>query len=408
MVVQALPPALFDHDYYQDPYPAFNWLQANSPVHEFRFPVGDVRTWVVTRFNDVRALLGDQRFSNDAAAWASAEFKESGMVLGAGTVVARILSVLDPPDHTRVRRLVRGAFTPRRVAEWRESTRRIVDGALDRLRAQDRPNVVDFASAVPAEVIGEILGIPLDRYTDMLHAIERAFRADLEYQDDVPQAFEEIAQYGRELIAEKRRRPADDLTSTCIQARDGDDRLNEDELVAMVALMIMAGLDTTRNLIASAVLALLDHANQRQLLSEQPQLADSAIEEFLRYDGALTVGLFRFAKENLEFTGTSLPAGAPVIAALQAANRDPRQFPDPDRLDITRSGLRHVGFGHGLHNCLGATLARLEAGIAISALFNRFPKLELAVPRTEIRYAENWLLRSITELPVNLHVDGAH
>ncbi|MFQ6194423.1 cytochrome P450 family protein [Streptomyces sp. NPDC000405] len=406
MAASPLPTELFGYEYYQNPYPAFAWLRENSPVHEFRFPVGDVRTWIVTRFEDVHALLGDPRFSNDAAAYADREFLDSGMVMGADTPVARILTVLDPPDHTRVRKLAMGAFTPRRVAQWREPTERIVAASLDALAASERPDVVEYASAIPAAVIGEILGIPMTRYNDMLHAIDRAFRPD-DDKDKIQRAFEDIAEYGRELIAEKRTMLGDDLMSVFIEARDGNDRLTGDELVSMLALMIMAGLDTTRNLIGSAVLALLDHPGQRRLLMSDPELVPGAVEEFLRYDGALTVGLFRFAKEDLEFAGSRLPAGAPVIAALQAANRDPGRFTDPDRLDITRVGTRHVGFGHGLHNCLGAALARVEAGVAIPAIFERFPDLALAVPRAEVTYSENWLLRGLDSLPVHLHgADG--
>ncbi|MFE2556365.1 cytochrome P450 family protein [Streptomyces sp. NPDC055103] len=375
-------------------------------MHEFRFPVGDVPMWIVSRFEDVHALLGDQRFSNDAAAWAAQEFKDAGLVYAEGTPVERILTVLDPPDHTRVRRLAMSAFTPRRTAQWEEPTTRIVAAALDRLAVQDEPDVMTYASAVPAEVMGEIMGIPLARFQEMLHAIERAFSSDPDLQDDATRAFEEISAYGRALIEEKRRNPGGDLTSSLIAARDGDDRLNEAELVAMVALMIMVGLDTTRNLIGSAVLALIDHPDQRKLLADQPELIGSAVEEFLRFEGALTIGLFRFAKEDVEIGGVRLPAGAPVIAALQSANRDPRRFEDPDRLDITRSGPRHLGLGHGLHNCLGAALARLESAIAIPALFERFPDLRLAVPRSELAYNETWLLRSLTSLPVVLHADG--
>ncbi|WP_046500534.1 cytochrome P450 family protein [Streptomyces odonnellii] len=406
MTTSGNPPKLFDRDYYQDPYPAFSWLRDNAPVHEFTFPAGAVTMWIITRFDDVHALLGDQRFSNDAAAWASQEFKDAGLVYAQGTPVERILTVLDPPDHTRVRRLAMSAFTPRRTAQWEEPTSRIVASALDRLEKRDQPDVMEFASTVPAEVMGEIMGIPLDRFKDMLHAIERAFNTDPGGQDDVTRAFEEIGAYGRELVAEKRRRPGTDLTSSLIQARDGDDRLNEEELVAMVALMIMVGLDTTRNLIGSAALALLDNPDQRELLRTRPELASSAVEEFLRYEGALTIGLFRFAREEVEIGGVRLPAGAPVVAALQSANRDPRRFENPDHLDITRDGPRHLGLGHGLHNCLGAALARLESAIAVPALFERFPRLRLAVPRSELRYNETWLLRSLTSLPVDLHGDG--
>ncbi|MFH9299401.1 cytochrome P450 [Streptomyces sp. NPDC017520] len=376
-------------------------------MHELRFPVGDLPMRIVSRYEDVRDLLGDSaRFSSDATVWASEDFKKSGLVFGSGTVIERILSVLDPPDHTRVRKLAMSAFTPRRTALWEEPTREIVASALDRLEAMESPDVMEFAGTVPAEVIGRVLGIPLDKFRQILHAIERALHVDPEHMTESTLAYQEIVDYGREIIEEKRRNPGEDLTSVFIQARDGDDRLDENELIAMVALMIMVGLDTTRNLIGSAILALIDHPDQRKLLAERPELAEAAVEEFLRYDGALTVALIRFATQDVEFAGSAIPAGATVVAALQSANRDPEIFENPDQLDITRSGPRHLGLGHGLHNCLGAALARLESRIAIPAFFERYPNARLSVPRDEIRYAESWLLRSVLALPVDLHGSG--
>ncbi|PSL48625.1 cytochrome P450 [Saccharothrix carnea] len=398
-------PGLFDYQYYQDPYPAFEWLRNNAPMHEFRFPVGDVPMWIVSRYDDVRELMGDPRFSTDATAWASDEFKASGMVLGEGTVFEKTLTVLDPPDHTRVRKLAMSAFTPRKIAQWKSAIEGVVAGALDRLAAQEQPDLMDYAGQVAAEVMGAFLGFRLDRYEDTISAIERAFNPAPDSQDDVRQAYGEIEQYARELIEEKRRQPGEDLASTLITARDGGDRLSEDELASMIALMILAGLDTTRNLVGSASLGLLDFPDQRKLLAEQPELIDAAVEEFLRYDGAFTIALFRFAKEDLEFGGVRLPAGAPVVAALQSANRDERKYVDPNRLDFTRTGPRHLGLGHGLHNCLGSALARLETKIALPALFNRFPELELAIPRDEIHYTEDWISRTVITFPVRLGAD---
>ncbi|MGM1063752.1 cytochrome P450 family protein [Saccharothrix sp. Mg75] len=399
-------PELFGSAYYQNPYPAFAWLREHAPMHRFRYPVGDVPLWIVSRFADVQRLLADPRFSTDGAKWARQDFRDAGLVLGGGTVVERTLTMLDPPDHTRVRKLAMSSFTPRGVAKWQETIDREVADALDWLGEQAEPDLMDYAERVPARVMGAMLGFSLDRYHDVLGAIARGFDPSPPTPDAPMRAFEEVADYGRELIREKRRTPGDDLISMFIAAREGGDRLTEDELVSMVALMIIAGLDTVRSVIGSAALALFDFPDQRRLLLEQPDLVDRAVEEFVRYDGAFTIGLIRFATEDLEFMGERLTTGTPVIAALQSANRDPERFPDPDRLDITRTGPRHVGFGHGLHNCLGAALARLQTRTALPALFRRYPDLEPAVPRQDVRHDENWLGRSVKHLPVRLDGRG--
>ncbi|GAA3868531.1 cytochrome P450 [Saccharothrix violaceirubra] len=402
MVAPALSPPLFGPDYYQNPYPAFDWLRIHSPVHEFRFPAGDVPTFFVSRFADVKALLADNRFSTAGASWANDAARAAGLVFGEGTVVESIVTVLDPPDHTRVRKLAMGAFTPRRIAQWQETVERITERALDRLAESGEADIMKFAATIPAEVLGEVLGLSLEKFQEVLHAIDRAFSTDPDLEDDRKRAFNEVGEYGRELIADKRRNPGEDLTSTFIAARDGDDRFGEPELLAMISVMIMAGLDTTRGVIGSASLALIDFPDQLKLLQDNPELAPGAVEEFLRYEGALSTTLFRFAKEDAEFNGVFIPKGSPVLASSLSANRDPEQFEAPDRLDITRTGVRHLGFGHGLHNCLGAALARLEVGTSVPALFRRFPQLRLSVPREDVRWVESWLVRSPAALPVEL------
>lgn len=395
-------PVLFRGDYFQDPYTAYTWLREHSPMHRFDYPNNDVPMWIVSRYDDVRRLLGDLRFSTDGATWARQDFRDAGLVLGAGTVVEQTLTMLDPPDHTRVRKLAMSSFTPRRVAQWQRTVDQEVADALDTLAASAEPDLMDYAERIPARVMGAMLGFSLERYHDMLDAITRGFDPAPTTPDAPMRAFEEVAEYGKELITQKRRDPADDLISMFIAAREGGDKLDEDELVAMVALMLIAGLDTVRSLVGTAALALFDHPDQRELLLARPELVDSAIEEFVRRDGAFTIGLIRFPTEDLEFLGERLTVGTPVIAALQSANRDPERFADPDRLDITRDGPRHLGFGHGLHNCLGAALARLQTRTAIPELFRRFPELELAVPREQIRFDENWLGRSVTRMPVRV------
>lgn len=392
---------LFSPDYYQDPYATLGWLREHDPVHEFRFPVGDVRMWIVTRYEDVRHVLADPRFSSESGTWANEEFKAAGLTTGAGSILEKAITVVDPPAHTRLRRLAMSAFTPRRVADWRDSVSRTVAATLEDCAARGTFDVMDdYAGVVSSGVMGEILGFEIERHKELVEALAQAFPSDPALMDQVPVGFGRICDYAAELVADKRRRPGADLTSVLVQAREDEDRLSEDELVAMVGAMILAGSDTIRAFVGNAVLSLLDHPDQARLLAADPDLGAGAIEELLRYDGALSAGLFRVTTEEVELAGTRLPAGSPVIAALLAANRDPARFTDPDRLDIARPDNRHLGLGHGLHNCLGAALARMEGDLAVGGLFRRFPGLELALDRDEVGYIENWAMRRITRLPV--------
>ncbi|WP_329381149.1 cytochrome P450 [Streptomyces sp. NBC_01351] len=396
------PTALFSPEYYQDPYPTLTWLQENSPVHRFDFPVGDVPTWIVTRYEDVKTVLADPRFSTEGGTWGNDEFKAAGLVAAEGTILERGIAVVDPPVHTRLRRLAMSTFTTRRVEQWRETVAALVQRTLDDCARRERFDVMDdYAGEVSAGVLGEILGFRIERHRELVAALNQAFPSDPALIHEAPAAFGRICEYAAELIEDKRRNPGDDLTSALIQTSDDDgDRLDADELVGMVAAMIMGGSDTVRGFIGNAMLALLDHPDQADRLRTSPELAGSAVEELLRYEGALSTALFRVTTEETELAGTVLPAGAPVIAALQAANRDPRHFTDPERLDIGRTGPRHVGLGHGLHNCMGAALARLEGEIAIPALLQRFPGLSLDVPRDQLRFIDSWAIRRLAALPV--------
>ncbi|MGW1226500.1 cytochrome P450 family protein [Streptomyces sp. NPDC002530] len=394
------PAELFSPAYYQDPHTTLARLREDSPVHEFRFPAGDVRTWLVTRYDDVRTVLSDSRYSAEAATWANDEFRAAGLVAAEGTLLGRGISVVDPPYHTRLRRRAMGAFTTRQVERWRTTVGQHVERVLADCALRETFDVMDdYAGEVSARVLGEILGMRIERHRELVSALNEAFPSDPALMHKVPAAFGRICEYAAELVAEKRTRPADDLTSALL--RDDDDgRLTEDELTGLVAAVIMGGSDTVRGFIGNAVLSLLDHPGQADLLRSEPGLAEGAVEELLRYDGALSTALFRVTTEEIELSGTVLPAGAPVIVGLLAANRDPRRFDRPDVLDLRREGPRHVGFGHGLHNCLGAALARLEGAIAIPALFARFPELVLNAPRDSVRYIDNWAIRRLVALPV--------
>lgn len=394
---------LFTPEYYRNPYPTFEVLRDRDPVHEFRFPVGDVRMWMVTRYDDARAVLGDVRFSPEGGTWGNEEFKAAGLTSGAGSVLEKAVTVVDPPAHTRLRKLTMSTFTSRRIDQWRQTVADSVGSVLGGFGDGQVVDVMDdYAGPVSAAVMGRILGLRIDRHHELVDALTLAFPADPELMPKAPEGFARICGYAEELVADKRNRADDGLVSALIQAHDGGDRLSADELVATVAAMILAGSDTVRAFVGNAVLALLDHPDQRDLLVDQPGLDERAMEELLRYEGALTTALFRLTTEDVELAGTSLPAGAPVIVALLSANRDPRHFPDPHRLDLVRGGPKHLALGHGLHNCLGAALARMEGALAIPELFRRFPGLRLAIDRDDVDYVPNWAMRRITRLPVRL------
>ncbi|WP_067479303.1 cytochrome P450 family protein [Actinomadura hibisca] len=396
------PTPLFSPEFFTDPHATFTWLRRHSPVHAFRFPYGDVPMWAVTRYQDVRDLLSDSRFSC-AYSSASPEFQAAGLGIGRGTELEEALALSDPPRHTRLRRLTAKMFTSRQMEPWRGIVERTADRLIDELRERDEADLVaDYAALVPCDVISAILGIPFERRRFVLDLTMTIFSADPSVAARAPEASAALIDYARQLLTDKRRRPGQDVTSELIAARQDGERLTETELIAMVTSFVIGGFDTTQNLIANAVLALLDHPDQRRLVLAVPDLPAGAVEEFIRYEGAFLTALWRFPGEDLEFAGTPLPAGAPVFPVVAAGNRDPDRFSHPDRLDLTRTDVRHVGFGHGLHLCLGAALARLEGQVAVPRLVRAFPEMTLAVPRAELTHRASFLVRALTSLPVRL------
>lgn len=314
----------------------------------------------------------------------------------------------DPPDHTRLRRLVSKAFTARRVGELRPRVQEITDRLLDDVVAAGRAELVaDFALPLPVTVISELLGVPVEDRHDFQRWTDDMLlrRAEMPDPAVVNAAWEQMRSYLTKLLEAKRARPGDDLLSALITARDEEQRLNEDELIAMSFLLLVAGYITTVNLIGGGIAALLAHPDQLALLRDDPELLPGAIEEFLRYDGPVSPGIARFAREEVEIAGVTVPPGATVLIASAIADRDPARFADPDRLDITRRDNAHLAFGHGIHYCLGAPLARLEGQVAIGTALRRLPGLALAVPPGELRWRPGGL-RGPQQLPVTFTPDG--
>jgi len=385
-----------DPEFIADPYPTYHRLRAEDPVHHS--PLG---FWVLTRYEDVVAALRDPRLIKEPiAAFVAARFGAPMPAMG--------LSMLDrdPPDHTRLRGLVNKAFTPRVVEGLRPHIQKIVDGLLARVEGAGTMDLIEeFAYPLPVTVICQMLGVPVEdreRFKQWGLDIARGLDAILLPPDsDVARrsaaARRALAEYFRALIAERRAAPRGDMLSDLIAAEEAGDKLREDELLATCILLLVAGHETTVNLIGNGTLALLRHPDQLRRLRENPGLIGSAVEELLRYDGPVQ-RTARIPSADVTFDGRTIAKGEMVMPFIGAADRDPAQFPDPDRLDLTRTDNRHIAFGWGIHFCLGAPLARVEGQIAISALVQRLPKLALAIDRPE--YRQSLTLRGLTTLPV--------
>jgi cytochrome P450 len=399
-VTDAIELAPFDEDsYYQDPLGFFARLRESRPVAPVLMP-NYGRAWVVTRYEDVRAVLTDPRMSKDVHRWPGGRRSRPSEATG---VYAHMLHA-DPPDHTRLRRSVQKAFMPRRAAlrPWAEE---IAAGLLDEMA--ERGEVIDllhaYARPLPIAVLCELLGIPVaDREWIELTVYSYDQRTE---HDRVER---ELAAYFTELIAAKRAAPGDDLVSALVVAPgnasgdDAADGLTANELTATVYLLVMAGFDTTVNLIASGTLALLAHPGEMARLQQDPALLPAAVEELLRFTSPVNHANDRFTTEDVEVGGVVIPAGEWVFPAVSSADRDPAQFADPDRLDLGRDASGHVAFGHGVHHCLGAPLARMEAEVALGALVARFPAISLAVPPSELRWRPVSLMNGLESLPVRL------
>lgn len=400
-------PPLFDRAFIDDPYPAYAWLREHSPVHRARLPNG-VEAYLVTRYEDVKAVLADPRLSKNAAAsfpgWKPGR---TGIPGEHRSGVAAHLLNLDPPDHTRLRRLVAQAFTPRRIAEFEPSIRRIADRLLDACEARARENggAVDlirgYACPLPVAVILEMLGVPEE---DQAIFHEWAFgvvdRGGA--RGGVARSVKRIRGYLREIIHKKRLNPGDDLLTALVRASDHGEHLSEDEAAAMAFILLFAGFETTINLIGNGTLALLAHPRQRARLAAEPALLPGAVEELLRYDGPVEFATWRFTTVPITVGGVPIPAGEPVLAVLAAADRDPARFADPDSLDLGRAAGGHLALGHGIHFCIGAPLARLEGRIAFERLLARYPRFTLAAPERELRWHSGLIMRGLYELPVCL------
>ena len=385
-------------EFHANPYPFYHRLRAVEPVHQT--PMG---FWVLTRYDDAVMVLRDPRFGRDGfeqvLAAVYGDDKESGRL-------PRSMLFRDPPDHTRLRALVSKAFTPRVIEGMRTHIQDIVDRLLDRVQDSKAMDVIaDLAYPLPVTVICEMLGVPAkDQGTirqwssDVARSLDAiGMPSDAEMVTRGRAARRALGDYFHRLLPERRQHPQSDLLSLLIAAEERGDKLSEGELLATCVLLFIAGHETTVNLIGNGVLALLRHPDQLERLSNEPTLIQSAVEELLRYDSPVQ-RTARMTNTDVEVDGRKIAKGSMVVATIGAANRDPAQFPDPDRLDITRRDNRHIAFGFGIHFCLGAPLARVEGQVALGTLLRRMPGLALQAATPEWR--ESSTLRGLKALPV--------
>ena len=394
----------YDRD---NPFPLFARVRAAGPVHEVTLPDGQ-RAWLVARHAEARAALNDPRLSKDM----HAALARDGAVVAEGLpgpAFARHMLSVDPPDHTRLRALATAAFSRPRVAALRPRIQTIVDDLLDALHRRG-DTVVDlvagFAFPLPFTVISELLGVPEPDRAE-LGAWFTTLLAPASAPEPPPSAVAasgNIVRYLTELLDRKRVEPGPDLVTDLVRAGDERDALTRQEMLSTIFQLMVAGHDTTTSLIGNGMVALLRHPDQRDALVADPGLLPRAIEEILRWDAPVPHSTFRYTTHDVQLGGTTIPAYAQVIISLAAANRDPNRYRHAESFDITRSDNSHLAFGHGIHHCLGARLARMEGTIAFTALLGRYPAMRLAVPRSALRWdhGDGLVLRGLAELPVVL------
>ncbi|MCH8849437.1 MAG: cytochrome P450 [Chloroflexi bacterium] len=388
-----------------NPYPMFKQLREQNPIQRMEVLDG----WVLTRYDDVVRVLKDSRFSADrrnARTPLMAEALKAQEEMGPVANTQTMLSA-DPPEHTRLRGLVSKAFTPKVVDNMRVHIQDIVAGLLDEVQAKGSMDLIeDLAYPLPVIVIAEMLGVPPEerdtfkRWSDDLVANMGApgMTPDPELMKRAQTSSNEMADYFRERIAERRKAPKEDLLSALIAAEERGEVLSEDEVLATCVLLLAAGNETTTNLIGNGMLALLRHPEQFQKLRDDASLTDTAVEELLRYDGPVQATA-RVANEDVDVGGQQVEKGQMVMCVIAAANRDPAHFDDPETLDIARKDNKHIAFGFGIHFCIGAPLARIEGQAAISALMRRMPNLRLE--NDEPAWNGNFILRGLRSLPVS-------
>jgi len=378
-----------------DVVPEFERLRSEAPVTRVRLSTGG-EAYLVARYDDVRRVYADPLFSR-------ARLVEPDQpVLLPGNKLPHVLLNTDAPEHTRLRKLVTRAFTARAVERMRPRVEEITEDLIDGLLEVGPPAdaVADFALPLPAALIAELMGIPRGDVTRLQRWLEHILSVSAHTPEETQTAVGELTGYLVQLIATKRDHPGEDLTSALIQVRDAGDQLSEPELIFMLHLLLAGGYETTATLLPNALITLFRNRDQWDRLCDDPTLVPLAVEELLRYVPITRSGLERVATEDVELSGVTVPAGTTVLPLVNAAHFDPALVPDPQRLDVTRPPSPHLGFGHGIHHCVGASLGRLELATALTALVTRMPELHLAGPEADVAWKQGLITRGPLELSV--------
>ncbi|AFZ19572.1 cytochrome P450 family protein [Allocoleopsis franciscana] len=384
-----------------NPFPTFRRWRDTRPVVPVR-AFGE-RAWIITRYDDVLAALTDERLVKDRRNAQDPNKKQRGMwTPGFVKPLQRNMIDSDAPDHTRLRSLVHQAFMPRLISQMQTRIHRLAHELIDRVEAKGEMDLVDnFALPIPLVVISEMLGVAepdraaFHRWSNVMVNVTKPSNGILA----IPSLYQ-FVRFLRRLFREHRLNPQDDLTSALLQAESEGSQLSEDELIGMVALLLSAGHETTVNLIGNGVLALLTHPAELDRLRTEPELMKSAVEELVRYTPPVLFATTRYAREDIVIAGTCIPKGESVLAALGSANHDESKFENPETLILDRQNNKHLGFGLGMHYCLGAPLARLESSIAFQVLFERLPNIRLAVNPENLRWNSNLITRGAKAIPV--------
>ncbi|MER5920375.1 cytochrome P450 family protein [Streptomyces mirabilis] len=382
---------LIDH-----PYAVYDRLRDTAPVHRVAGTDGNP-AWLVTRYEDVREALANPLLSMDKKHALPGSYQ--GLSLPPA-LDANLLN-MEAPDHTRIRRLVVRAFTARRIEQLRTPVRETADRLLDALGRHGSADLIAaYAAPLPITVICDLLGIPGEHRRDFRAWTDVLVAPDPARPGAAKEAVAAMLGFLTQLLADKRKKPADDLLCDLIAVRDEGDRLSEDELMSLAFLILFAGYENTVQLIGNAILGLLTHPDQLAALRANPERFPNAVEEFARHEGPALLAIRRFPVEDVTIGAVTVPAGETVLLSLAAANRDPARFPDPERLDLDRDASGHLALGRGIHYCVGAPLARLETEIAVSALLERLPDLALDADPAELRWRPSLRARGLLALPV--------